>query len=174
MNTKNKIIFSSILFIFLDILLIVFLIYPLLKDVKIYSQEIVLKKGEIKTLENKIIKIEEFKKNYNEIKKNLDRIEGLFVNFEAPIDFISFLEKNSKDLSIKISLSRAEKNDKPWPSLSFLINVSGSFQNFLKFFEKIELSPYLVEIKNLNIKKLSPGSSGEEIEANFLIKIFAK
>jgi Tfp pilus assembly protein PilO len=169
MTEKNKIIFSLISFCFFVLLLIFFLIFPLFKEIKNYSKEIISKKEGGLLLEKKLEDIENFKKNYLHIKENLEKIENLFVNLETPVDFIRFLENNSQDLSIKISLAGIGKEEKGWSYLNFSINTRGSFTQFLKFLEKIESSPYLIEINSLNIKR-----SEKEIEANFLIKVFAK
>ena len=97
MNIKNKINLSLIFFLFLSIFFVAFLVYPLLKDIKNNSKEIISQKKEVLSLENKIKDIEEFRKNYAKIRPNLEKIETLFTNSEAPIDFISFLEKTSQD-----------------------------------------------------------------------------
>jgi len=187
MTLKNKINLSLIFLLFLSIFLIAFLIYPLLKDIKNYSNEIISQKKEILSLENKINDIEKFKKNYAKIKPSLEKIETLFTNSEAPIDFISFLEKTSQDCQVSIKIAPAaitkENGEKPWPSLSFSITSAGSFPNFLRFLEKIESGPYIIEIQNLSIKRLMEAElklkefenlSLGDIQASFLIMVFAK
>jgi len=186
MNIKNKINLSLIFFLILAIFLIAFLIYPLLEDIKNNSKEIISQKKEIKVLENKIRDTEEFRKNYAEIKPNLEKIETLFTNSEAPIDFISFLEKTSQacHLTIKIVPSAiTKKTEEPWPSLSFSITLTGSFPNFLRFLERLETGPYLTEIQNLSIKRLLETElklkefenlSLGDIQASFLIRAFTK
>ena len=62
MTIKNKINLSLIFFLILAIFLLAFLIYPLLKDIKNYSNEIISQKKEVSSLENKIEDIEEFRK----------------------------------------------------------------------------------------------------------------
>jgi len=184
MNIKNKINLLSILFLFLSIFLITFSIYPLLEDIKNNSKEIISQKKEVLSLENKIKDIEEFRKNYVKIKPNLEKIETLFTNSEAPIDFISFLEKTSQDCQVSIKIAPvAITSEEPWPSLSFSITSAGSFPNFLRFLEKIESGSYLTEIQNLSIRRLQDTElkskefenlSLGDIQASFLIKVFAK
>ena len=185
MNIKNKINLSLIFFLFLSIFFVAFLVYPLLKDIKNNSKEIISQKKEVLSLENKIKDIEEFRKNYAKIKPNLEKIETLFTNSEAPIDFISFLEKTSQDcrVSIQIVPAAITRSEEPWPSLSFSITSAGSFPNFLRFLEKLESGPYLTEIQNLSIKRLQDTElkskefeslSLGDIQASFLIKVFTK
>jgi len=187
MTLKNKINLSLIFFLILAIFLIAFLIYPLLENIKNNSKEIISQKKEILSLENKINDIKEFKKNYAKIKLNLEKIETLFTNLEAPIDFISFLEKTSEDCHLIIKIVPAaitkEKGEEPWSSLSFSITSAGSFPNFLRFLEKLESGPYLTEVQNLSIKRLQDTElkskefenlSLGDIQASFLIKVFAR
>ena len=186
MNIKNKINLSLIFFLFLSIFFVAFLVYPLLKDIKNYSNEIISQKKEVSSLENKIEDIEEFRKNYAKIKPNLEKIETLFTNPEAPIDFISFLEKTSQDCQISIKIVPAaitKKTEESRAPLSFSITSAGSFPNFLRFLEKLESGPYLTEIQNLSIKRLQDTElkskefeslSLGDIQASFLIKVFTK
>ena len=177
---------TSAIFGLITLLLVCFLIYPLLEDIKNYSKEIISQKKEVRILENKIKDIEEFRKNYAKIRPNLEKIETLFTNSEAPIDFISFLEKTSQDCRVSIQIVPAaitRVSEEPWPSLSFSITLTGSFPNFLRFLEKLQTSPYLTEIRNLSIKRLQDAElkskefenlSPGDIQANFLIKVFAR
>jgi len=186
MALKNKINLSLFIFLVLSVFLIVFLIIPCFKDIKNNSRELISEKEKIASLEDKIKNIEEFKKNYQEIEPNLEKIGTLFVESEAPVDFISFLERTSQDCKtlVKISSSFVTKETKdPWSSLSFQITSAGSFPNFLKFLEKLESSQYLIEIKNLNITRLNEfelkskefeNFSFGDVKANFLLKIYTK
>ena len=186
MTIKNKINLSLIFFLILAIFLLAFLIYPLLEDIKNYSKEIISQKKEVLSLENKIKDTEEFRKNYAKIKPNLEKIETLFTNSEAPIDFISFLEKTSQDCHLTIKIVPAaitKKTEEPWASLGFSITLAGSFPNFLRFLEKLESAPFLTEIQNLSIKRLQDTElklkefenlSLGDIQASFLIRVFTK
>jgi len=184
MSPRKKIIMTSAIFGLITLLLVCFLIYPLLEDIKNYSKEIISQKKEVRILENKIKDIEEFRKNYAKIKPNLEKIETLFIDSEAPIDFISFLEKTSKGCQVSIEIVPAAiTNEEPWPSLSFSITLTGSFPNFLRFLEKLQTSPYLTEIRNLSIKRLQDAElkskefenlSPGDIQASFLIRAFTK
>ena len=155
---KNKTNLSLIIFFLLGVFLSIFLIYPLYKDIQNSSQELISQKQKLLFLEDKIKNIEGFKKNYREIKENLEKIKSLLIKSEAPISFISFLEKSYQDcqISIKISPSsfRKEKKDN-WPSITFQISSICPPSNFFKFIEKIESGPFLVEINNLNIARLT-------------------
>jgi type III secretory pathway component EscR len=184
MTSKNKIYLSLILFSLLGGVLVVFLIVPTYKDIQRNLEKITVQKQEAAFLKSKAKDVEKFKKDYSEIKKSLERIEALFARSEAPVNFISFLEKSSQDslAPIEISYSLARKKDTdPWPFMTFLINSEAPSFSFFQFLEKIESGPYLVEVTNLNLSKSKEERFSEEqpekgsfdyVRANLSLKVF--
>ena len=147
-----------------------FLVLPILKEIKESSQEILSQKAALATLEIKTKNLKEFKNQPAEMKTNLEKVTTLFVNQEVPVDFISFLEKVSREsgLSIKITPLTSQTERKPWPALKFQVSTYGSFPNLLKFLEKLESSIYLTEIQSLNVAKLTEA----EIKSSTYEKLF--
>jgi len=185
MILKNKTKLSLIIFLALSIFILIFLVFPLYKNIKDNAIELSLKKRGSLYVDNKLKNVEEFRKNYKEIKVNLEKGKSLFLKSEAPVNFIRFLEEISQEsnVSIKISPSTpAKKMDDPWYSIVFQINANGSFPNVLKFIEKLESGPYLTQIETLGIirmtandlrsKDLAKYSIGD-VKASFSIKAFA-
>jgi len=175
-------------------LLIFFVIRPVLNEIKENSNEIVALKGNIANLEEKAENLKKFKNLYQEYEPDLDKIDNLFISSEVPVEFIAFFESLTMkyELENKISLvSFKESEDKKEtrPSLIFRINSKGSFLNFSRFLEKMEASPYLLEVQDFSISKTSreneiSGGTGEslegeellieEISANFSVKVCAE
>ena len=186
MTLKNKINGCLIIFTLLGVCLIVFLIHPLFSGIKKSSQDLLSQRQTLVSFEAKVESLERFKTLYLEIKPDLEKISTLLVNLEVPVEFISFLEETSQDCQVLMEISptsAARTKKDPWPSLAFQINSMSSFPKFLKFLEKLETSPYLIKIQNLNINKL--GETGLPVEtqwlismgdvrANLLIKVFSK
>jgi hypothetical protein len=179
MNLANKVKLSLIIFLALTILMLVLFIYPLYKNIQDNTVELSRQKQDSLYLDDKLKNIDEFKKDYKEIRKNINKGESLLVRSEAPVSFIGFLEQISEesDISIKISPSPAiKKLGDAWYSMVFQISTTADFGNFLKFIEKIELGPYLTQIENLNIgltdEDLNADSVGH-IKSNFSLKAFA-
>src|SRR4030043_1064582 len=158
MNLKKKIYISLVIFLIVDFLFIFLLIYPFFKNIKKSSEDLMTQKTD--TLFYSKDK-ENFKVNqdfYEANKEGLERINEKFIDLEVPVEFIRFLEKNAVDnqLSIEISPASTEKKENNlWPSIVFQISANGSFPRFMRFLEKIENSPYLTEITNLSLKKLT-------------------
>lgn len=175
MGVKNKTKIYTIiaLFLLLSIVMIVFLVYPALKDIKKTSKEIVSNREGLKFIEVQNTELENFKKNYKNYEPNLKKIDQLFIDPNNPVSFIKFLEKTALDLNIdpeiNLSYQFSQEDLKNQAKTEFQIFTKGSFSNILRFSEKIENGPYLVKIKSLTMGK-SEGSNNL-VEANFLIEV---
>ena len=175
---KNKINLSLLIFSILIIGLTFFVIYPVFKEIKTNSEDLISKKQSFTSLEMKIENLKNSQVFLSEIKPNLEKINQLFINFELPVDFINFLEKTAEesDIVIEILALPSQKIEKDsWPSIFFQISSITSFDKFLRFLEKIENSSYLIKPQNLNIRRLGE----REIELNDVkiilsIKVYAK
>ena len=172
MKEVSRINLSIIVFFVLTVLIFIFGVYPIFKDIEKNSEELVSQKKELVILEAQITNLEKFKIVYKNLEDILERIQGLFVDARVPVDFIRFLENTAESSSLDISISPTSSgkfgNDY-WQSLIFQISSRGSFPNFLRFLEKLENSPYLIEIQSLNISR-----DGENVRAVFSIKVFAE
>ncbi|MBZ9578292.1 hypothetical protein KJA14_00280 [Patescibacteria group bacterium] len=184
LKPERKIYLSLIIFGIITILLIILIIHPLFKGIQKNSEEFISQKKKLILLQEEMKSLKETEVLYKTYQTNIDKIDDLFADPEVPIEFIEFLEKNAEksQLSIKISLM-ARKETEPWPSLFFQISTVGSFPNLLKFLEKLEASSYLIEISDLNVKRLTEKElqsdefrtfSLGDVYTMFLIKVLTK
>ena len=158
----------------LVVLISVFVIYPLLKEIKDDSQWFVSEKNRFTTLDERIGDLKKFDVLYKDREEILKQIDGLFIDPEVPVDFIDFLEKTGSQSSVNIDIapfSAGKKDKESWPFLNFQVTVNGSFPSFLIFLEKIENSPYLIEIQSLTISQSTPPGN---IKALLSFKAFSK
>lgn len=168
------------------LLLAVFLIFPLLNNIKKGADELVSVKKDLVLLKDKTSGLEEIKKTYEDWGIDFNKIEELFVDPEIPVDLMEFLEKTAINSGNSINISpvslRTDGTDL-WDSIAFQLDVTGPCFGFLKFLQKIESCLYLIEIKELNIKKLSEQElkleryekySLGDVGANLVIKVFTK
>ena len=170
--------------ILLTLGLISLTIYPLFIGIKRGSEELISQKKELASLEVKMENLRKLEILYPEISPDLEKIDNLFINFEMPIEFISFLEQLSRETVNQIEIFPLVQPKTPedfWQPLSFQINLKSSFPNFLMFLEKLENSPYLIEITNLDIKRLTEKEPEQlkEISPGFVminlaLKVFTK
>lgn len=175
MSMRKKINISIAVFLGLDALIAAFLIYPAFSEIQNNSSKLIAQQKALSALDAKTANLEKFSSLYKNLEDVLAKINNLLVSGDVPVEFISFLEKTSLESGMKIDISPAPANPGKsdlWPSLGFEVRAVGSFPNFLKFLEKLEASPYLVEIQQLNVVSSDP--SGESVDAEFLVKVFTK
>lgn len=182
----NKKIYTSLVFFSIVILAFVFLIiYPLLADIKKDSQDFILQKNSFAELQVRKENFNQLGDFYQSHQEELKKIDNLFIDWETPIEFIEFLEEKAKDSSLVVEISSAsakKSESEKWNFSNYQLFLKGSFPNILKFLEKMETAPYLIEISNLNIKKLSKEESkfkdSLNLEGNsradLIIKVYTK
>lgn len=158
MNAKKKILTVSIILGATFLLLFLFLIRPLLKQVEESFVEYRSVEQELLHLENKSIAIKKIEKNYDKsLRRYIEKIDDYFIDSEVPVDFIRFLEETafSSNVLIDVSpLSSRSSKENTQASMSFQVKIkSNDFENLFGFLERIERSSYLIEVQGLNIRK---------------------
>jgi len=170
MISNKKIYLSTIIFGILSVSLIVFVIWPLFREVRTTSQNLFLEKNKIVYLSKEKENLQNIEQSYKAHQPDLDRIENLFIEPSVPIELINFLEKVAISSQVKSEISSMTQNTgkiDSWPSLSLQLSVTGSFANFSKFLDKLESGPYLIEVLNLSARQLTKN----ELEAKELKNI---
>lgn len=186
METNKKTLIISIVFGLIILALTCLIIYPLFRGIRKSSDDFITAKQDLILFQSRIENLGKIKKTYESWEGNLEKTEELFIDPEIPIDLIEFWEGIAKDLGILIDISYVSlkiTEDDPWDSIGFQIIITGSFIDFLRFVEKIENSPYLIEIQNLIVKRLTEQeiksekygqSSLGNVRAVLLTKVYAK
>lgn len=186
MSSRKKIYFWLAIFGGISLVFLVLIIPKLLGGIKKNSENLITLKSELVSLQEERKNLSQIEKIFQNYQLDLVKIDELFIDSEVPIEFINFFKKNAVSFQQKIEISLAPKiktDTEPWPSLFFQISTYGSFPNFLKFLERLESGPYLIEISNLNIKKLTEGEiqstkfqglSLGDVESTFSIKVYTR
>jgi len=185
MEFKRQIIIISAVLSLSLVLLIRLAVYPLFKTIRSQSEELLSTKEKLMAITEKNKELFIWKEDYPGLEPDLMTIQALLVNSEMPIGFLQFLEKTAEGSGVSIEtslLSSADKGVSIFPSLSFRLSLIGLFPNCLKFLDKLENAPYLLEIQGLTSSRLSEerlrmeryqGFSKEDTELSLLIKVFA-
>ena len=186
MTAKTKILIISLVFGMVLLLLAFLAVSPILRGIGAASGNLIALKKSSVFSQDESGRISVMKDSYRRISADIQKIEALFVDAEAPIDLIKFFEKTAQDfgLLIRISpLTLKETEGDPWKSIAFQFNLIGSFPYVLRFLEKIENSSYLIEVQSLRADNLGednnslPGHerfSASDIEAFLTVKVFSK
>lgn len=174
MRTEQKINLTIVGFSLLALLIVVFLVFPFFQNIQETSRAIKSQKEKYLALESQIQGLEQFKVLYQDLAVFLAKVDRLFVDAEVPVDFITFLEEKAAESSLTISISPSTAGRgtvADWSSLRFQMNLKGSFTNVVKFLEKLENSPYLIEIRNLTAAKADEVG---QVKTSLVIEVYAK
>jgi len=178
MNIKIKNFIIAIIFIVIYLAVILFFVWSLIKDIKNESLNLVMQKNEEFSFKEQMFFLEKFNQEI------FLKYEEALIDSKNPIILIKFLENTAKEsnvtLDILLTPSLAQKiGTDIWPSISMQIKFSGSFQNTLKFINKLENSPYFLSIESLKMNKSEEKVKVKNItsiiiKTDCLLKIFTK
>ena len=156
-NPKKTIILISFVFAAIILFLAIFATAPLLREIEKETKEFTAVKKDFLLAQQKMKKFEEIKNLYFSLEPDVTKAQELLVDSDTPLAIIEFWEKTAKDSNVLIEIlpasSKAPENDF-WNSIFFRVTAVSSFTNFLKFFQKIETGPFLIEIQNIVARRL--------------------
>lgn len=145
------------------IALFLFLAYFSLQQIQSQAENLVFQKTQLAEIQSKDASLARFQEKRQVYQESLIKIDRLFINQAEPLDFIEFLEEESASSKLAIEIT---------PSLppSFVLNLQGNPSDFLKFLEKLEKAPYLIEILNLNLLN----SEKNNFKATLSLKVYSQ
>lgn len=167
MTAKRKIYLTTISFLVIFALAIIFGILPLMAEIEKSSENLIFQKRALDLFQQQLMNLEDFQENYSFYQPTLARIEKSFVAAEAPVNFIEFLEREAQKADLKIEiypliLPLAETD--LWKSSGLRVTVAGPFSSCSRFLERLERAPYLLEIFQLNIERIGEKGPGKKFE----------
>jgi hypothetical protein len=156
MKTNNKIRIILLVFALASLFLVIFFIWPLLKEIDKNSRDLISAGKNIVILAAQSGETENFKNNYESYKPNLEKIDSLFIDPADPVNFIKFLEDTAAGDQVTLQISSppsSQNSAKKGPNfIMFQFSSKGSFSQMSDFSRKIEMGPYVIEIENLTIQ----------------------
>lgn len=182
----KKIYISIAVFLVVFLAIAFFVILPIVQSIQGDSRELSMIKKAQSTFSKEKETFQKFEEVYKLLETDLEKTENIFVNSEVPINFIDFLEKTAYDSNILVEIFSVDliKDKKDtWSSLSFQLEIFGSFPDCLRFLEKLENSTYLIDVQGLSIGRLDEDSLESQKLSRFFIgdistkislKVFAK
>jgi len=187
MNPKRKIYTLVVSFGIISILLIIFVLVPLFRNIQKYSVDLVSQKKDLALLEKEIETFDETRSLFESYRDNINETSKLFYDPDNPLEFLNFLTKKPESYGVKNEILKMTPTVgdqfSPWPSISFQVSSTGSFANLMKFLKNLESGPYLIEISNINTKKLTEDElrgeklksfSLDDVSAALLLKVYSK
>lgn len=172
MTIKKKIAISIIIVLIFTALIIYFVIYPTIKDIKkisstIYDERVDLEK---KYLRGQLLKktIEEFES----AKPKQEKLASIFIVEGNELEFITALEKIASAYNVEQSLQLKPVQNKNsfYYSLPLDIKIKGNFINILKYLKELEKSNYYF---NISAVDLNNDNKTDIISADLSGKVYA-
>ena len=154
MKFKEKISIFSLAILGALVLITAFLILPLRQSVAETSGQIHEQRITLEINKNRLENLASFKKDIQEIEKQLKTLEGMFVNEANQISFFRDLENTAQVSSLKLNYSLEDISKKTQSPKEVLINFSleGKYENLLKFMAGLEGLDYYIKVKNLSFR----------------------
>lgn len=153
---KNYIILAS--FLAVSSIVLIFIIYPFFKGIKQYSQDLFFTRKDLAVLENKAQKSLTSKQELLALRPDLEKIQKLFISPEIPIEFLQFLEQAAEQSNVLMNISFSSQSQEEitfFPFLNIQLSVSGVCSDCLRFLEKLETGPYLIEIHRFTAREFT-------------------
>jgi len=141
----------------------------LLSYIKSMSDEIVSAKKTTAQIEERNNKIDEVRKNYNDIEKEIGIISDTFVkkDFEKVGGMFMNLEEIAKTYDIELSKSPSTKEEERMgASISaayFNLSATGEYDNMMKFLVYLDNFKYYIDLNNIEIINSSADQKGSSM-----------
>jgi len=161
-KAKKKLYLIVFLFVLVFGILLRVGVFPLINKIENNSNLLKFQRKALSVFENQVESFKAFQKDLPSYKATLENLENLFITEDAPIEFLEFLEREAENFNLTIKISPAkvtQRKDDLWKAVGFSVSGGGKFQDCLKFLERVEKGPFLVEISQLNIEKILERSS---------------
>lgn len=162
MDTKQKLQLNVLVCSAVFIVLAGFATQPLFKSIKNASEKMALEKAVFSALEIQTTSLDNFQKNYLTNQTILNQVKNSFIDFKAPVDFIEFLEEGAFQSNVYLDvlpLAVFSEEEEIWKTLNFQIVIGGSFAGCRVFLEALEKGPFLVDIFQFHIERITPKSA---------------
>jgi hypothetical protein len=176
-KNKNSLSFSILAILYIAVLAWIF--YWQIPNIKLYSDRCVKAQNDIATSQEILSQSISVKNFYSETQNDIKKADSLFADKEAPLVFINFLEKLATESNVAINISAGNSADKSSADIfdfySLQSTLMGQSKDIIKFMERLENSPYLLNIQSLDFSQSTDLKLGKiESKAVIMLKVYAK
>ena len=174
---KNKKVIILVLGV-LGLIFVSYLIFQTIREIKKGSLSLISEREKSTLLKNKIKAMEGINRNYKADKMGLEKIDALFVRADNPvsfIEFVNFLRQTATSCRVAVNISPPSLQKGAAPSLTFQVAGEGKFIGTMRFLEKLENSPYLIEISRLSLRRVIPKEKTlpKKVGFNLSLKVYS-
>jgi len=156
MNTKRNLLLAAALFLGAAFVFVSFVVYPVFRGVVHDHERALEQRREFVQLGEDREHLAEFERLFMREQSAFDQLERVFLDLRSPIEFFRFLDRSAEEFGITLEKTPGLPQttpEEPWTYVDVHLEGEGTYPGALAFIEKIESSPYLLELKGLNFSK---------------------
>ena len=152
-KTKNQLCVVCFLAVF--VLVIIFIVRPLFSSINKHSDNFSLQKSILVISANQLKDVKKFQDDYAKITPEIEKLTSSFINYEAPVKFIEFLEDTALSSGVGIIIRPTNSlKEEGYKSLTFEVIIAGSFPRCSRFLDSLEESSWIFELISFKIDKV--------------------
>ncbi|GEM_PF-5998503 len=164
--TKKKIYLLVLTFCFVDFLLFILILSPLVKRIQTNAADFNTQRNNLAVLERQESALEDFQKNVDDLKSYSQIVQSAFTDISAPVNLLEFLEEQAKNYHLSLVDSPfgspAVEGDM-WSSVGVRLEVRGKLADCLRFVEALENSRWVFSIISFDLQKNAPEKGKEGV-----------
>lgn len=159
-QNKKKVFISVGLIMVPLVLIVIFIIYPTVKEIVSMNLEIVQERRE---LEAKLARGQNVKKTNDtlqEVAQSIEKLDGIFIQQNHELEFVTQLENIAAENNISLNINsdfNGSKITEKIKQITLQINITGDYDKIIKFLQATESLP---NYYNVNLIAASTKSTG--------------
>lgn len=156
-KVKNKIFLSLMLLVLLSAAFLYLGHKYLVKEVETLSSELINTKKELNRFEVRNDGLLESRREYNNIKSEIENISKIIVAEDRIVDFIERVEKVAENDGVRLRISSNNKAEKKQSEQSYIsqksfdLTAGGDFNSIMHFLYSLENFDYYINVENINV-----------------------
>jgi len=154
MGIKKKILISVTIVLSIIGLIVYFIIWPTIKDIKTINYAVYLERLDLEKKYQKGQLLRTTIENFEKIKPEQDKLKNVFVIEGQELEFITSLEQIAEKNQVDQELKLATSDDVNRPSsysLPLTLKINGSFIGILKYLRDLENLDYYFSINSITL-----------------------
>lgn len=152
--TKNHLLVSSGIFLFLLFLVVLFLVIPALAEIRLINRQVYEERVRLEKLYVRGQLQKKVRETFNGVKDDLKFLDNILLKENQELNYITALEQAARatDVNLKISIGASKRvPDQPFSTLRLNFEVAGAWTNIMRWLDQIETLPYYTNIREMAV-----------------------
>lgn len=168
---KNRFMISTIAFGLLFISLVVLIIIPSYREIRVINEQVLEERLRLEKLytQGQLQKVAQ--QNYEQIKNKVGFLDALMLPEREELAYITAVESVAQAAGVRLALAIGDAKrvpDQRFSELSFTLTAEGDWEALVRFVERLEALPYYTNISEM-ATSVRAGESGGPRHATMTI-----